>query len=288
MPEYWIDIDEVDLDFADNQDPDMSNGNIQLQPQTPLQILTKLTMLFLLLWGYHYGVSGNAMNHLIKYLHYVISCLQPYAPFVIANLVASFPTSLPMLQKQLNLHKDHFTKFVVCPTCHKLYNFDDCIFKHSNGQWIARKCSHVQFPRHPQLSQRKECGESLLKEVVLSSGSVKLYPIKIYPYKSIKESLVNLLERNGILDLCERWRRRFIPEGYLGDVYNGRVWKNLKDLQGEPFFNERGSLGLMFNYDWFQPFDFTVYSVGEYTCGHCIPCHCCMILDIWGMLQCDC
>ena len=48
----------------------------------------------------------------------------------------------------------------------------------------------------------------------------------------------------------------------LGDVYDGRVWKNLKDLQGEPFFNERGSLGLMFNCDWFQPFDFTVYSVG--------------------------
>jgi hypothetical protein len=52
----------------------------------------------------------------------------------------------------------------------------------------------------------------------------------------------------------------------LSDIYDGRVWKEFKDLDdGQLFFRHDVSdshLGIMLNLDWFQPFDKSQYSVG--------------------------
>lgn len=108
-PEYWTNMDEADLDaelMISQELESVTNPTIpdhthesRAQSQSdecPLQALTKLTTLFLFLWAYHYGISGNALDHLIKYLHYFVAYLQPYSPFVIANVLASFPSSLYM------------------------------------------------------------------------------------------------------------------------------------------------------------------------------------------------
>ena len=80
-----------------------------------------------------------------------------------------------------------------------------------------------------------------------------LYPKKVYCYRKLKASLYLSMEHKGMLLLCEHWRNRCVPSGCLADVYDGRVWW---------FFGQPHNLGLLLNCDWFQPYDFTEYSVG--------------------------
>lgn len=69
----------------------------------------------------------------------------------------------------------------------------------------------------------------------------------------------DILSRPNMADMCEQWRQRIVPAGYLCDVYDGKVWK---DFIQNGFLSEHHNLALMLNIDWFQPFKLTQYSVG--------------------------
>ena len=49
---------------------------------------------------------------------------------------------------------------------------------------------------------------------------------------------------------------------YLGDIYNGEIWKKFQRFSGKAFLTLPFAYALMLNIDWFQPFTHTVYSVG--------------------------
>ena len=52
-------------------------------------------------------------------------------------------------------------KYVVCPKCGTLYNFDDCYVLHHRKR-VSKNCTFVEFPNHRQHFRRTECGEPLL------------------------------------------------------------------------------------------------------------------------------
>ena len=102
------------------------------------------------------------------------------------------------------------------------------------------------------------CGELLMKSVKGRSGISILRPYKVFPYQSVKEAIKNLISRNGFLENCEHWKTRqhTIPSGMLGDVYEGKVWREFH----EEFFQQSQAhynLCLTINVDWFQPFTHT-------------------------------
>ena len=85
----------------------------------------------------------------------------------------------------------------------------------------------------------------------------------MYCWKSIISQLESILQRTGIPELCEQWRRREVLESVLSDVYDGQVWKNFKWSDRNPFFNVERHYGLILNVYWFQPFKRrSDYSVG--------------------------
>ena len=53
--------------------------------------------------------------------------------------------------------------------------------------------------------------------------------------------------------MCQHWRNRRVSEDMLHDVYDGQLWKFLK---------EEANLLLMMNVDWFRPFKHIQYSAG--------------------------
>ena len=68
------------------------------------------------------------------------------------------------------------------------------------------------YQNHPILSKRNPCG--LLLEVALQSKKeTKLIPYKTYCYYPLYKSLLQILQRNGYLELCEKWRCCIVPEG---------------------------------------------------------------------------
>ncbi len=48
----------------------------------------------------------------------------------------------------------------------------------------------------------------------------------------------------------------------MEDVYDGKMWQKFMVYEGEPFLAESGNLGLILNFDFFQPFDHLTYSLG--------------------------
>ena len=88
--------------------------------------------------------------------------------------------------------KNNFIQYVVCASCHTLYDFKKC-FDHRQR---PKTCSFVQFPEHRVHSFRIPCQSRLLAEVTLKSGN-KFYPRKFYCFKPISESLATLVGRKG-------------------------------------------------------------------------------------------
>lgn len=102
-----------------------------------------------------------------------------------------------------------------------------------------------------------------MKEVKVTNGKALFYPLKVYCYRSIVETLEKFVKRDGFTDKCELWRKRSIDDNEYGDVYDGQVWKDFMCYKGEPFLSSEKNYALMMNCDWFQPYKRrNDYSVG--------------------------
>ena len=160
-----------------------------------------------------------------------------------------------------------YTEYVVCPKCHFLYLYKECVESRANGQRNSKCCEFVAFPNHRYRHYRSMCGEMLLKQSKIMGGNVKLIPRNTYPYYSLKNSLASLISRPGFVELCEHWRERAqnIPSDILADVYEGNVWKQFCEEYNR-FLQYPGNFLLLMNMDFFQPFTHTTYSVGIIYC----------------------
>ena len=57
-------------------------------------------------------------------------------------------------------------------------------------------CSNILFLDLPHVRKRKQCGNLLMKPVVSSDGKkTLLYPIKVYCYTTVKQSIQKLLQQ---------------------------------------------------------------------------------------------
>lgn len=66
-------------------------------------------------------------------------------------------------------------------------------------------CSFVRFPTHLQRQHRNRCGEKIYKEVKLSNGEITYHPLLVYCYKSVIDSLQEMLNRLRFFEHCEAW-----------------------------------------------------------------------------------
>ena len=154
----------------------------------------------------------------------------------IAGLALEFPGTLYYFRKEIGLGDDVFVKYVVCPKCHALYEFEKC-FDTVGTSRVSKKCSYVKFPNHRQQWRRQACGTTLKKEVTLKDGGKKLYPHKVYCFKSITESLRALVKRPNFTEDCELWRQREVRyvAQVMCDVFDGRVWRDFQVVNGVSF-----------------------------------------------------
>ena len=58
------------------------------------------------------------------------------------------------------------------------------------------------------------------------------------------------------------WHGRGIPDGYLADIFDGKIWKEWQHASGQPYLALPRNFAFMLNVDWFQPSKHSVYSVG--------------------------
>ena len=135
-----------------------------------------------------------------------------------------------------------------------LHNFDDC-YSIVGSCNKSKACSFVKLANHRKRWRRRPCGETLLKEVTLKDNTKRLYPNKIYCSQSVIESKKRLVKRRNCVNHCELWRSRVVR--FVGQVtgydYDGRVWQDFENYEGEPFLAAPRNYALMLNVDWMQP-----------------------------------
>ncbi|XP_019632058.1 PREDICTED: uncharacterized protein LOC109475736 [Branchiostoma belcheri] len=225
-------------------------------------------LLYLTVWKTNYNISDNAMVGLLCVIGFILNMLGCLLNIeVIKNLATMFPRTMYMLRKKLSVQRDDFTRYVVCPTCDSVYTVDEAtkVVRNGRGKVVKRKsqkCSFVEFPRHSHRNFRRPCGTLLMKTVVGKNGVEYVRPKRTFCYRSIIDSLSDLVKRPGFLKKCEEWRGRNVPEGVFGDIYDGNVWKDFQHYDGKPFLSEPYNLGFMMNVDWFQPYDKVKDSIG--------------------------
>ena len=68
----------------------------------------------------------------------------------------------------------------------------------------------------------------------------RLVPRRIYIYYSIVESIQRLVSVPGFLKLCEEWRSRNVPTGWLTDIFDGKLWQDWMQIKDRPFLSIPG------------------------------------------------
>jgi len=221
------------------------------------RILVTWVLYFLVVWQAAVHLSDNGLEWLLRFFSKFFFVVGLQSDFV-AGIAAIFPGSLYLMRKYIGIDRDSFTRYVVCPKCTKLYRPEECT-KIVNGQQVALRCTNML----PFRKQKVECGHQLVKEVKLTSGKTMFYPLKVYCYRSVIETLEKFVKRNGFTEKCESWRNREVNENEYGDVYDGQIWKDFMYYKGEPFLFKERNYALMMNCDWFQPYKRrNDYSVG--------------------------
>ena len=247
-----------------SQDEDDGGTSQPTQPdKVGMKKCVHVILLFLFTWQSVNRVSASAISLMLLFIKTFFSLAARYLHVEkLRELANAFPRSLHLAKKFLGNLRENFTKFVVCPKCHKLYRYSEC-WLHTGQEKETKLCNFVKFPRHTFQRMRSACGEPLLQVARTSNGTTHLVAFKTYCYKNVIDSLEEVLNRPNMLDYCEQWRKIESQDNVLSDVYDGNVWKHFQyDSDGLPFLAAPNNYLLMLNCDWFQPFTHTPFSVG--------------------------
>ena len=219
-----------------------------------------LIQLFLLSWQASFRVPDTCIGALLAFIHHFLLFLSAIVHSEqLSSIAQKIPRNIKQLRTIAGIDVDSFTKFVVCPLCHSIYDSESCILM--VGRKEVKKCQHISFPYHPHANFRKRCDQALLKKCKGKSACV-FRPFKVFCSQSIIQSLQELLSRPNFLTSCEEWRHRNIQPDLLCDIYDGRVWKEFLVVNGKPFLSEPHNFAFSLNIDWFQPYKHVTDSVG--------------------------
>jgi hypothetical protein len=218
-------------------------------------------LLWIMEFRSRFNIPETATESLIKFMKLVLSEIG-------GDKFNDFPDSLYLAKKELGL-KDRFQSFVPCSKCHKLHRKDEVKNFRQNGTQAIMKCRHVEFPN--SFNRKSNFCNTPLSQTI--DNSIK--PELIYPFAGIRQQLATMYRRPDFEKLLRHWADRSSSNDILADIYDGQVWKNLKETNDENspnFFRPEvadSHLGLMLNLDWFQPYDGTPYSTGAIYAAIC-------------------
>lgn len=262
--EVWENISIEDIvgdlctEASEHPSTTVNTSGVNDTKKESLLEISRWIVLFVGSWSTAYNIPMTAIGYFLLFLHALLVVCSTLSPAlrIIADIV---PKSVYSLKKAQGFLVDDFTKYIVCPTCHSVYELSACLTNNTEPS----KCSHVPYPNHPQRRFRQKCNTVLFKDVILTDGTKKHYPIKTYCFRSIKKSLKTFLDRKGFQNLCDAWKGRKRVPGTLRDVYDGRVWRDFQYIEAKgPFLELPRRYGLILNVDWFQPYKHSPYSVG--------------------------
>ena len=206
-----------------------------------------------------FRIPDVAIGLLLKFIKVLFSSLaECVSSQKLHEMLKAIPDTLTKVRTMLSINRDGFQRFIVCQRCDSTYDYNDCF---PTRQIV--NCTHVHFPRHPQVHMHTKCNEPLLKNVKTTTGKRLFAPLKVFLYKikSLIDLIKGLIQQPGTLDLLTHWWEHTIVDGVMTDIYDGVVWQSFC-RDGNKILASRYSIQLAINIDWFQPYTHVSYSVG--------------------------
>jgi hypothetical protein len=198
-------------------------------------------------WGALFHIPGIALSALLTVLAVFL---------VLPALVDGHgdgPPTVRRIDRLLNLPSisgnETFDQMVVCRGCHTVYHSDECfettIDFDNNRRRVYRihRCTRVVYKN--DIGRR--CNEPLADMV----GGRPAVTSRVFPYLSIEGQMRVILSRPDIVAAGDTWRARGHVEGFRSDVYDGDIWREFMDYEGEAFLAGNG-VALLLNTDGFQ------------------------------------
>ena len=105
--------------------------------------------------GKVYKVSNNALTSLLRFLKYFVCMVgRAFGSPHLEEFSRQVPISLKDAYSRCGIASREFIEYVVCPCCHSVYEYEDCI-QSVGGEIISKCCCHVSYPNQPQPSRRQ-------------------------------------------------------------------------------------------------------------------------------------
>ena len=127
--EIWTDTNAEDEDH-------IPNASVTVSPWV------RMITVFLLLWQFLYRVSDSAMDSLFFFFCKVFKSFKT-AGDLLPDITSSYKSAINLIAI-----KRSFTEYVVCPKCHSLYLYEDCVENRANYQRISKYYKFVGFPNY--------------------------------------------------------------------------------------------------------------------------------------------
>lgn len=152
-----------------------------------------------------------------------------------------------------NTSTSSVTKYIICTRCHHLYPI-------TRNSAIPDNCTNVTCHRNTR------CGQPLFH---FSQDHTRHRTLKVFPYNSIRASILEMFRRPNFEQQIEHWRlRRDTHQDsnrIYQDIYDGAVWTDIKDGEGISFSFMPRTILFTLNVDCFNPF--ASHSSSTYSTG---------------------
>ena len=192
----------------------LQTEEVELPQPTPVgsnlqrrRVLLTWLVYFVLVWQYKHHISDNGIEQLLRFMRQLLFCIgqivKEHSDFCLV-LAANLPTTLYSARKFLNIDRDNFVQYVVCPKCTKLYHKDDIVINDggrtvaSSGPLLGKESiwsdlTSICFEKHYKLGR-------LDQEELSALGTV--YGT-LYPHITVASlNLPSLYKRYKSLSVC--------------------------------------------------------------------------------------
>ena len=185
-------LEPGELDVIIDEESDSEELTKAENPSTtslPLRKIISFVVAFLLKLRIMYSLPDRAIIVLLRFFKYLLLAIG--TAFNVSTLAGGvhFPQSLRGCYTYLQLDVCPYTEYVVCPSCHLLYDGTvEALVHGTSTQRVSAKCSFIEWPHHSQQRYRLPCNNVLLNQIQTKHG-ITFKPRKVYYYYGLKPAL---------------------------------------------------------------------------------------------------
>ena len=146
-------LDDLVMQDLSNEDEESAAGDSIANSSLPTKKTVGLIVAFCLTFRVVFNIPDRAIILLLCFFKYI---------FLTIGIEINIPQSLHNSMAFLGLQKEPHIEYVSCPSCHLLYDSKVLLESHRRPEMI--KCTHVEFPNHPQKQFRLPCNIPLFSK----------------------------------------------------------------------------------------------------------------------------